>query len=115
MTVGGSAESVEARLAAGRLRGPCCGGVLARWGWARRRVVAMFAGAEEFRPRRGRGRRCGRAPVLRPAVVWARRGGGGAGGMAGGGGGRRGVAARAWRAPGGARGGRAGARGGWRG
>jgi len=73
MTVRGSAESVEARLTAGRLRGPCCGGVLARWGWARRRVVAMFAGAEEFRPRRGRCRRCGRTHVLLPAVLWSRR------------------------------------------
>jgi len=73
MTVRGSAESVEARLAAGRLRGPCCGGVLARWGWARRRVVAMFAGAEEFRPRRGRCRRCGRTHVLLPADLWSRR------------------------------------------
>jgi len=73
MTVRGSAESVEARLAAGRLRGPCCGGVLARWGWARRRVVAMFAGAEEFCPRRGRCRRCGRTHVLLPADLWSRR------------------------------------------
>ena len=73
MTVRGSAESVEARLAAGRLRGPCCGGLLARWGWARRRVVAMPAGPEEFCPRRGRCRRCGRTHVLLPAVLWSRR------------------------------------------
>ncbi|MGH3126013.1 MAG: DUF6431 domain-containing protein, partial [Streptosporangiaceae bacterium] len=73
MTVRGSAESVEARLAAGRLRGPCCGGVLARWGWARRRVVAMFSGPEEFCPRRGRCRRCGRTHVLLPADLWSRR------------------------------------------
>ncbi len=73
MTVRGSAGSVEARLAAGRLRGPCCGGVLARWGWARRRVVAMFSGPEEFCPRRGRCRRCGRTHVLLPADLWSRR------------------------------------------
>ena len=73
MTVRGPAESVEARLVAGRLRGPCCGGVLARWGWARRRVVAMFTGPEEFRPRRGRCRRCGRTHVLLPADLWSRR------------------------------------------
>jgi hypothetical protein len=73
MTVRGSAESVEARLAAGRLRGPCCGGVLARWGWARRRVVAMFAGPAEFCPRRGRCRGCGRTHVLLPADLWSRR------------------------------------------
>ncbi len=72
MTVRGSAESVEARLRAGRLRGPCCGGVLARWGWARRRVVAMFAGPAEFCPRRGRCRGCGRTHVLLPAVLWSR-------------------------------------------
>ncbi len=73
MTVRGSAGSVEKRLRAGRLRGPCCGGVLAPWGWARRRVVAMFAGAEEFCPRRSRCRRCGRTHVLLPADLWSRR------------------------------------------
>jgi hypothetical protein len=73
MTVRGSAGSVEARLAAGRLRSPCCGAVLARWGWARRRVVAMVSGPEEFRPRRGRCRSCGRTHVLLPADLWSRR------------------------------------------
>jgi Domain of unknown function (DUF6431) len=73
MTVRGSAEGVEARLAAGRLRSPCCGAVLARWGWARRRVVAMFTGPQEFCPRRGRCRRCGRTHVLLPADLWSRR------------------------------------------
>jgi len=60
MTVRGSAESVEARLAAGRLRSPCCSAALARWGWARRRVVAVPAGPEEFCPRRGKCRHCGK-------------------------------------------------------
>ena len=73
MTVRGPGGSVEARLAAGRLRSPCCGAVLARWGWARRRVVAMFSGPEEFCPRRGRCRRCGRTHVLLPADLWSRR------------------------------------------
>ena len=73
MTVRGPAGSVEARLAAGRLRSPCCGAVLARWGRARRRVVAMFTGPEKFRPRRGRCRRCGRTHVLLPADLWSRR------------------------------------------
>jgi len=72
MTVRGPGGSVEARLAAGRLRSPCCGAVLARWGWARRRVVAMLSGPEEFRPRRGRCRRCGRTHVLLPADLWSR-------------------------------------------
>jgi Domain of unknown function (DUF6431) len=73
MTARGPAASVEARLAAGRLRSPCCGAVLARWGWARCRVVAMLAGPQEFCPRRGRCRRCGRTHVLLPAVLWSRR------------------------------------------
>jgi len=73
MTVRGPAESVEVRLAAGWLRSPCCGVVLARWGWARRRVVAMIAGPEEFCPRRGRCRGCGRTHVLLPADLWSRR------------------------------------------
>src|SRR5258707_6242554 len=73
MTVRGSAGSVEKRLRAGRLRGPCCGGVLAPWGWARRRVVAMFAGPAGFCPRRSRCRGCGRTHVLLPADLWSRR------------------------------------------
>ncbi len=73
MTVRGPAGSVEARLAAGKLRGPCCGGVLARWGWARRRVVAMGTGLAEFCPRRGRCKGCGRTHVLLPADLWSRR------------------------------------------
>ena len=73
MTVRGPAESVEARLAAGKLRGPCCGGVLARWGYARRRVIAMVTGLAEFCPRRGRCKDCGRTHVLLPADLWSRR------------------------------------------
>ena len=73
MTVRGSQESVEARLTAGVLRCPCCGGRLARWGWALPRVVAMLTGEEEFRPRRARCRECGRTHVLLPSVLWSRR------------------------------------------
>lgn len=73
MTVRGSAESVEARLAAGVLRCPCCGGRLARWGWALPRVVMMLAGEREFRPRRSRCSGCGRTHVLLPADLWSRR------------------------------------------
>jgi hypothetical protein len=72
VTVRGSAESVESRLAAGVLRCPC-GGVLGPWGHARRRLVAMPSGLEEFWPRRGRCRRCGRTHVLLPADLWSRR------------------------------------------
>ena len=48
VTVRGSAGSAESRLTAGLLRCPCCGGRLARWGHARRRLVAMGSGWEEF-------------------------------------------------------------------
>jgi hypothetical protein len=72
VTVRGSAESVESRLAAGVLRCPC-GGVLGPWGHARRRLVAMPEGWEEFWPRRSRCRRCGRTHVLLPAGLWSRR------------------------------------------
>jgi hypothetical protein len=58
---------------AGALRCPCCGGVLAPWGHARRRLVAMPEGWEEFWPRRSRCRRCGRTHVLLPADLWSRR------------------------------------------
>lgn len=73
VTVRGSAGSVESRLAAGLLRCPACGGVLAPWGHARRRLVAMPSGWEEFWPRRARCRGCGRTHVLLPADLWSRR------------------------------------------
>ena len=72
VTVRGPAESVESRLAAGALRCPC-GGVLAPWGHARRRLVAVPEGWREFWPRRGRCRSCGRTHVLLPADLWSRR------------------------------------------
>lgn len=73
VTVRGSADSVESRLTAGLLRCPCCGGRLARWGHARRRLVAMGSGWEEFWPRRSRCRGCGRTHVLLPVTCLARR------------------------------------------
>jgi len=54
------------------LRCPC-GGVLAKWGFARFRLIAMPDGWVPFRPRRGRCRSCGRTHVLLPAVLWSRR------------------------------------------
>lgn len=72
VTVRGSAVSIESRLLGGRLRCPC-GGVLAPWGHARRRAVAMAEGWEEFEPRRSRCRSCGRTHVLLPAQLWSRR------------------------------------------
>lgn len=72
VTVRGSSESVESRLRRAVLRCPC-GGVLARWGFARFRLVAMADRWAWFRPRRGRCRSCGRTHVLLPAGLWARR------------------------------------------
>ena len=72
VTVRGSGSSVESRLSRGVLRCPC-GGVLARWGFARLRLIAMPDGWVAFRPRRGRCRGCGRTHVLLPAVLWSRR------------------------------------------
>ena len=72
VTVRGSAGSVESRLLAGVLCCPC-GGVLAPWGHARRRLVTVPEGWREFWPRRGRCRSCGRTHVLLPADLWSRR------------------------------------------
>ncbi len=72
VTVRGSAESIESRLLAGVLRCPC-GGRLGPWAHARPRMVAMEGKLEEFWPRRGRCRRCGRTHVLLPADLWSRR------------------------------------------
>ena len=72
VTVRGSAESVESRLLSGVLRCPC-GGRLGPWGHARRRLIAMARRLEEFWPRRGRCRSCGRTHVLLPAGLWSRR------------------------------------------
>jgi hypothetical protein len=72
VTVRGSAGSIESRLLGGLLRCPC-GGVLAPWGHALRRLVAMAGGWEEFEPRRSRCRSCGRTHVLLPAQLWSRR------------------------------------------
>src|SRR5258708_29165472 len=57
LTVEASRVSVERRLAAGDLSCPCCGGVLARWGWARERALRGLGGRlTRIRPRRARGR-----------------------------------------------------------
>ena len=66
-------ERVEADLVAGRLACPVCGGVLARWGFARRRRARSEAGGVEVRPRRGRCRGCGRTQVLLPDLLFFRR------------------------------------------
>ena len=83
VTVGVVAGVVERRLAAGRLRCPACGGVLAGWGHARQRVVRGEGGIGwRLRPRRSRCCGCGVTHVLLPvscllrradgvAVIWA--------------------------------------------
>jgi hypothetical protein len=74
LTVEVSDRLVERRLAAGELRCPGCGGVLARWGWARERVLrAAGGGRVGLRPRRTRCRRCGVTHVLLPVSVLLRR------------------------------------------
>src|SRR5258708_15523835 len=96
LTVEASRVSVERRLAAGDLSCPCCGGVLARWGWARERALRGLGGRlTRIRPRRAR-RRGGRGTHrLLAGTALCRRAGGGGGGGAGPAGGGRGAGVRA--------------------
>jgi len=73
LTVGANAAEVEGELAGGGLGCPCCGGVLARWGWARRRVLRGGSGPVRLRPRRARCGGCGVTHVLLPVFALARR------------------------------------------
>ena len=73
LTVGANADEVEGRLAGGELVCPCCGGVLARWGWARPRVLRGGQGPVRVRPRRARCGRCGVSHVLLPVFALLRR------------------------------------------
>ncbi|MGH9019076.1 MAG: hypothetical protein ACRDY1_15095 [Acidimicrobiales bacterium] len=64
-------EAVEADLRAGRFHCPSCGtGVLARWGFASKRVLRD---GQEFRPRRGICRACAKAHVLLVELCLLRR------------------------------------------
>lgn len=72
-TVGANAVEVEGRLVGGELECPCCGGVLARWGWARTRVLRGGQGPVTVRPRRARCVVCGVSHVLLPVFALARR------------------------------------------
>jgi len=64
-------DLVEADLAAGRFNCPTCEvGVLARWGFSRRRELRD---GQRFRPRRGMCRGCGHCHVLLPDVCLLRR------------------------------------------
>jgi len=62
---------VESRLAAGEIRCPDCGGVLAGWGHARVRSITGLA--DPVRPRRARCRACAATHVLLPLTVLLRR------------------------------------------
>jgi len=65
---------LEADLEAGRLCCPGCGGRLARWGHARRRVIfGPGRRGRVVRPRRSRCSGCGVTHVLLPAGLLARR------------------------------------------
>jgi hypothetical protein len=73
MTVGADAAVVERRLVAGELACPGCAGVLARWGYARVRVVRAGSGRVSLRPRRAVCRRCRSTHVLLPVGLLLRR------------------------------------------
>ncbi len=64
---------VERELGAGLLSCPSCRGVLARWGWARERVLRCAAGDRVLRPRRARCRGCAGTHVLLADRVLLRR------------------------------------------
>jgi transposase-like protein len=73
ITVGANAAEVERSLAGGELECPLCGGVLARWGHARRRALRSARGLVRVRPRRARCTGCGSTHVLLPAFALLRR------------------------------------------
>ena len=73
ITVGANPAEVERLLAGGELECPLCGGVLARWGHARVRVLRGGRGPVRLRPRRSRCRGCGATHVLLPVFALLRR------------------------------------------
>jgi hypothetical protein len=74
LTVGKDARDVERMLEEGSLFCPGCGGRLARWGYALRRVVfGLGRRGWPVRPRRSRCTGCGVTHVLLPAGLLARR------------------------------------------
>jgi transposase-like protein len=73
LIVGNDPARVEADLRMAVVRCPSCGGTLARWGFARRRVLRGEAGPVVLRPRRGRCRTCRSTHVLLADVALARR------------------------------------------
>lgn len=75
LTVGADPSRVESLLAEGTLACPGCGGGLAGWGHARRRVIRTLEVGIRLvlRPRRARCRTCRVTHVLLPACVLVRR------------------------------------------
>jgi hypothetical protein len=76
LTVSADVKDVDARLRAGGLGCPDCGGVLAPWGRARPRRVRLRVASTEAEliiPRRGRCAGCGRTHVLSPVSTLGRR------------------------------------------
>lgn len=74
LTVGSDAAGVERMLGEGGLSCPGCGGRLARWGYARERVVfGLGRRGWRVRPRRSRCTACRVTHVLLPARLLARR------------------------------------------
>ena len=71
--VWGISDERQQLLAGGELECPLCGGVLARWGHARPRVLRGGQGPVRLRPRRSRCRGCGSTHVLLPAFALLRR------------------------------------------
>jgi hypothetical protein len=73
VTVEADVDRVERRLAAGELRCPACGGVLAGWGWARPRQLRGADGPVRLCRRRSRCAGCGVTHVLLPVTALLRR------------------------------------------
>lgn len=73
LTVGADAAVVERQLVAGELACPGCGGVLARWGHARARVIRTGSDQVSVRPRRVVCCRCRVTHVLLPVGLLLRR------------------------------------------
>lgn len=75
VTVGDDVSVVETDLTVGRLVCPGCGDRLARWGWARSRLIREHSsgGTRRHRPRRARCTGCGATHVLLAVTLAARR------------------------------------------
>lgn len=74
LTVNADVDGVEQELRDGKLTCPDCSGILAGWGYARRRELRGEGGKNvRLRPRRARCMGCDRTHVLLPPTVLLRR------------------------------------------